>query len=246
MPITQIEKQPLLRKARWYSDRNRTYKACRCYLQLIQEDGNSIEAIEELALLYYDRGDYELAEICFKHLLTVSGSRPDVFLRIAYCNFQTGFYSQAKRILLDPSIEWADDYIEELLLNLSQCELQLGDPIQALKFLKKLNISHPSPLYYLLQAEILESLSLFTAAIEICRKGLQRDPYFDDLLVIKARMHLELREFDRAKKIYLKMIQNQLFLGEARYDIEEYLHLNGSVTELEEILKYFDDTLEFI
>lgn len=246
MPITEIEKQPLLRKARWYSDRNRTYKACRCYIQLIQAECPSLEAIEELALLYYDRGDYELAEICFQHLLTLSEPRPDISIRIAYCCFQTGHYSQAKRVLLDPKVHWDEEYVEELLLNLSQCELQLGDPIQALKFLKKLNSSHPSPLYYLLQAEILESLSLFTAAIEICRKGLQRDPYFDDLLVTKARIHLELGEFDRAKKIYLKMIQNQLFLGEARYDIEEFLHLNGPVRELEEILKYFDDTLEFI
>jgi len=245
MTNTQTEKLPLLKKARWYSDRNRTYKACRCYLQLIHQEPESLEAIEELALLYYDRGDYQLAAICFEHLNQVYGPRQDILIRLAYCRFQESSYVEAKLVLTTP-IDWDPIYDEERLLNLSQCELQLGDPLKALLLLKQLNTSHPAPLYYLLQAEILENLSLYSSAISICRKGLQSDPYFDDLLVLKARLHLELQEFDKARKIYLKMIQNQLFLGEARLDIEEYLSIHGPIREVEEILNYFDDTLEFL
>ncbi|MBT3783421.1 hypothetical protein HOF92_00515 [bacterium] len=244
MTDTQKQKAPLLRKARWYNDRNRTYKACRCYLQVIQQDPDALEAIEEISLLYYDRGDFEIAAICFEYLLLIYGVRQDILVRLAHCRFQESSFSEAKLVLSQP-LDWDPLYHEERLLTLSQCELQLGEPLNALELLRDLNSSSPSPLYYLLQGEILESLSLHTAAIEVCRKGLQRDPYFDDLLVLKARLHLHLTEFEKARRIYLKMIQNHLFLGEARLDLEEYLAIHGPISEIYEILDYFDDTLDF-
>ena len=239
---SSLEKEPLLKKARWYNSKNRTYKACVIYHKVQQQlEGPSyIEALEELAYLYFDRLDFDLAAICFTYLCEAKPDVSQYVLKLSNCHFQLQNYYQAKSVLHRFNL-WKDSEDEERLLALSQCELALDRKLKAIEVLQVLLKRFSNPVYYLLLAEIFETMDLSNLALEICNSGLRRDPYFEDLLVVKARLLLEKNDFKKAKQVYFKMIKNQMFLAEAHFDLEMMIEQRGALPELMEIHQYFDD-----
>ena len=239
---SSLEKEPLLKKARWYNSKNRTYKACLIYHQVIKnlEGKEYIEALEELAYLYFDRLDFDLAAICFNYLLKAKPKESQYVLKLSNCYFQLENFYQSKSVL-HRFTHWKDEENEERLLALSQCELALNRRLKAIEVLQVLIKRYSNPVYYLLLSEIFETMDLHSLALEVCNRGLKREPYFEDLLVLKARLLLELNDFKKAKKVYFKMIKNQMFLGEAHFDLEQMIDQKGPLPELMEIHQYFDD-----
>ncbi|PCJ18188.1 MAG: hypothetical protein COB02_11410 [Candidatus Cloacimonadota bacterium] len=237
-----LEKEPLLKKARWYNNKNRTYKACIIYHKVLPKlEGSSyVEGLEELAYLYFDRLDFDLAAICFNYLCELKPKVSQYVLKLSNCYFQLQNYYQSKSVLHRFDY-WKEDEDEERLLALSQCELALDRKLKAIEVLQVLMKRYPNAIYYLLLSEIFENMDLHSLALEVCNRGLKRDPYFEDLLVLKARLLLEQDDFKKAKQVYFKMIKNQMFLGEAHFDLEMMIEKRGSLPELMEIFQYFDD-----
>jgi tetratricopeptide (TPR) repeat protein len=236
----QRQKKPLLSQARWYYDRNRTYKACQCYLKIIRDNPESHEAVADLAALYFDRGDFELAGLCLDHLLKVFPETQELRLKRGLCYLHLDAYGLARQTLshLPP---WNKDIEEERLLALSQCNFNLGYNLQAVQGLTELMQPPGTSYYHLLLAELLENLGLFQPVIKVCERGLKRDPYFQDLMTLKARTHLNLQEFGKAKALYLKMLRNQWPMEEAWMDLEEFLVLRNPPPEILELATYFED-----
>ncbi len=236
----QRQKKPSLTQARWYYDRNRTYKACQCYLEIIRKDPQNHEAIADLASLYFERGDFELSAICLTTLLEVFPGSEEVRLKRGLCHFHLEAYGLARQDLLHLP-PWNDELEEERLLALSQCDFNLGYNLQAVQGLTKLMQLPGTSYYHLLLGELLESLGLFQPVIKVCEKGLKREPYFQELMVLKARAHLNIGEFIKAKTLYLKMLKNQWPMQEAWMDIEEFLTLRNPPPEILELATYFED-----
>ncbi|MCO4783266.1 MAG: hypothetical protein KC646_13150 [Candidatus Cloacimonetes bacterium] len=238
----ELEKEPLLKKARWYNSKNRTYKACVIYHKVLPKlTGEPYqEALEELAYLYFDRLDFDLAAICFEHLCLVKPTVSQYVLKLSNCYFQLQNFYKAKSVLHRFDL-WKEEEDEERLLALSQCELALNRKLKAVEVLQVLMKRYCNPVYYLLLAELFESMELYSLALETCNRGLKRDSYFEDLLVVKARLLLEQNDFKKAKQIYFKMIKNQMYLGEAHFDLEIMIEKRGNLPELLEIHQYFDD-----
>jgi len=237
---SELEKEPLLKKARWYNDRNRTYKACLCYLQILQQNPEHRQCVKELAALYFDRGDYEQAVLCLEHLVSREPGNQDYGMKLVHAYMHLNRYTLAWNYLVDPS-NFNEHMEEERVLSLSQCELNLGNPLQCLNLLSDLIDANPMPFYFVLQAETLENLGMHDVALEVARRGLKRDPYYEELLSLRGRIHLRQKDFKKAREVYLKMIKNQLYLGEAQCDIEYALYQYSNPPELVELMQYFDD-----
>ncbi len=230
----------LLKKARWYSDHNRLYKACIHYLNFLREEPGNIQALEELGQLYMDRGDFELGALCFDAILGGDQLRQDVLIRQIRCYFQAGRISEAL-LLLEMIPEWGEEHLEEVMMARSQCRLSMGFELEAIQIMGDLIRRFPQPPYFMILAEILMAQLQWPAALECCRRGLKRDPYSDELLAAKARCHLELDEYGKARDIYMKMIKNQMPQMEVRMDLEDCLANKGYIPELADILRYFED-----
>lgn len=237
--VQSREKQ--LKKARWYSDRNRTYKACILYLDVLRQDPDNVSALEELAQLYLERGDSSLASICYAWLCRLFPTRQELVLRHAQSEFNSGNYHTA-RLILASVPEFEHTYEEEALMAKSQVEAALGHELESILLLNRLIEKFPNAIYYMVLAEMLEHLDLTQCAMEACRRGLKREPYQDELLSLKARLHLWAGEYIQARKIYLKMIKNHLFLEDARFDLLDYVAEKGPVPAVMEILRFFDES----
>ena len=151
----ELEKEPLLRKARWFSDRNRTYKAVQCYLQLLKKHPGSLPVIKELTYLYLDRADYDMAIVCLKYMLSKCPDSVELKLKLIHAYMNVGSYHLAYGELMSRD-NWGDLYDEERLLSLSQCEINLGEIYNAISRLYELCERTNSPVYYLFLAETLE------------------------------------------------------------------------------------------
>lgn len=237
----ELEKEPLLRKARWFSDRNRTYKAVQCYLQLLKKHPGSIPVIKELTYLYVDRADYDMAIVCLKYMLSKCPDSQELQLKLIHAYMNVGNYHLAYGELMSRD-HWGDLYDEERLLSLSQCELNLGEIFNAISRLYELCERTNSPVYYLFLAETLEGQNYKEEALQITRKGLKREPYFEELLVLKGRLHLALEDYPKARGLYQKMIKNHMYMGEVAYDVEEAISKNGPLPELLAIQKFLEDS----
>lgn len=229
-----------LKKARWYNDRNRIYKACLIYLDLLRQDPNNQAALEDLAQIYMDRGDSLLAAICYGWLLSQEPSRQDLVLKEAQCHFQAGYNFLSLKALSRVS-DWDSNYEEEALMAKSQIHVALGNELESIHLLNQLIEKYPNALYYMILAELLEQHELYHCAMEACRRGLKREPYQDELLSLKARLHLYLGEYANSRKIYLKMIKNHMYLEDARLDLEDFLAEKGNVPDVMALLRFFDE-----
>lgn len=236
----ELEKEPLLRKARWFSDRNRTYKAVQCYLKVLKKHPGSLPVIQELAFLYLDRADYEMGIVCLKYLCSQRPNNIELHLKLVHAYMNVGSYQLAYCALVSKD-SWGDAFEEERLLSLSQCELNLGDTFAGISRLHELCDRTNSPVYYLFLAETLESQNYIEEALQVTRKGLKREPYFEELLVLKGRLHLILEEYSKAQSLYLKMIKNQMYMGEVAYDVEDAISQRGRLPELLAIQKFLED-----
>ncbi len=232
-----------LKKARWYNDRNRIYKACLIYLDLLRQDPNNQAALEDLAQIYMDRGDSALAAICYNWILNSDPTRQDLVLRLAQGYFQTGnFFLSLKT--LSTIDNWEANYEEESLMAKSQIHVALGNELESIRLLNQLIEKYPNAIYFMVLAEMLEQLGLYHCAMEACRRGLKREPYQDELLSLKARLHLYLGDYANSRKIYLKMIKNHMYLEDARLDLEDFLAEKGNVPDVMALLRFFDETPE--
>jgi tetratricopeptide (TPR) repeat protein len=236
--ITALEYN--LKKARWYNERNRTYKACLHYQKALQSGVDDSVVLEELAMLYFERSDFSLAAVCFEELVNRSAKRQDLILKLAGCLFQTGEYFKGK-MLLSRVRKWQKVHLEEAILSRAHFEQATGHPWSAIRLFCELIETSPQPMYYLYLAEAFENLDQYNYAVEICRRGLKREPYFEELIATKARMHLYLSQYDKAALLYQKMIRNQMYTVEAKLDLEEMLVKKGYAPEIQEILRYFDE-----
>lgn len=235
-----LHREKQLKKARWYSDRNRTYKACVLYLDVLRQDPGNVFALEELAQIYLERGDSSLASICYRWLCQQFPDRQELFLRHAQSEFSAGNFHSA-RLILASAGSFLPPLEEEALMAKSQVEAALSHELEAILWLNQLIEKYPNAIYYMVLAEMLEQLGLTHCAMEACRRGLKREPYQDELLSLKARLHLGLSEYSQARKIYLKMIKNHLFLEDARMDLEDFIDERGPVPAVVEILRFFDE-----
>lgn len=236
----ELEKEPLLRKARWFSDRNRTYKAVQCYLKVLKKHPGSLAVIQELTMQYLDRSDYEMAIVCLNYLCSQKPRSLDLKLKLIHAYMNVGNYHKAYAELISQE-DWAEHFNEERLLSLSQCELHLGNTFAAISRLYELCNRTNSPVYFLFLAETLEAQNYIDEAMQVTRKGLKREPYFEELLVLKGRLHLCLEEYSKAQSLYQKMIKNQMYMGEVAYDVDDALSQKGQLPELLAIQKFLED-----
>lgn len=236
----ELEKEPLLRKARWFSDRNRTYKAVQCYLKVLKKHPGSLPVIQELTMQYLDRADYEMAIICLNYLCSQKPQSLDLKLKLIHAYMNVGSYHKAYGELLSQE-DWGELYDEERLLSLSQCELHLGNTFAAISRLHELCDRTNSPVYFLFLAETLEAQNYIDEAMQVTRKGLKREPYFEELLVLKGRLHLYLEEYAKAQSLYQNMIKNQMYMGEVAYDLDDAISQKGQLPELLAIQKFLED-----
>jgi tetratricopeptide (TPR) repeat protein len=233
-----------LHKARWYSGRNRSYKACVLYHKAISQDPeNSVEAVRELAALYFERFDFELAAVCYRHLLEQGGSEQEkqgFALRLTQCYSRSGSFGLGMTCFSQIS-EWLKEFEEEALQERMVFAYNLGDNIDILRTMGELIKKYPKAEYYLYLASMLFELNFPDTGLEMCKKGLRRMPYSEELHGLKAGFYLQLRDYKKARETYLKLIRNHMHTGAARMDVEDYVAEHGPVPELMDVLRYLDE-----